>query len=434
MKQLSILICSTHTRAFTFLPTIMQQVISQYNALSLEQQAQVEILILTDNKSIMLGEKRNTMVDIAKGKYIVFVDDDDRLSDDYIISLLQATETNADVITFKASVSINGGSPKICYYTKNIKADYNTANAYYRLPNHICCVKKEVSLKSSFPNIKYGEDSAYSKLLAPHLKTQHYIDKVLYYYDWNENTTETQEHIAASRLKLKPIDPLVDVVILSDSKSAYYINLCKQTIESCIKGANGLPVNIIVIEQQPNVKHANAITIYLSDKFNYNKFANIGAAKGSAEWIMIANNDLIFQDGWLHNLLAANYPVVSPKCPNDPRQVSVQENETGIINGRNLSGWCFMMKREVWSRIGGFDEEFNGWFADDATLQQCLKIGIEPMLVANSHVKHLGSQTLLKLPAKEREDLCWGKLERFNEKYNQTKFIDNQNFLAWKRK
>lgn len=65
MIRLSVLICSTHTRRNTFLPKIMDQVFSQYEALPKERQDRVEILILADNKRMMLGEKRNVMVDMA---------------------------------------------------------------------------------------------------------------------------------------------------------------------------------------------------------------------------------------------------------------------------------------------------------------------------------------------------------------------------------
>ena len=135
------------------------------------------------------------MLNMAQGEYVAFADDDDVLEPDYLISLLKATETDADVITFKVSVSLNGEPAKICTYSKDYEADYNTETSYHRLPNHIMCVKKDLAMAVKYRPILYGEDADYSKRLKAHLKTEHAIDKVLYNYVWNVETTETQFHL-----------------------------------------------------------------------------------------------------------------------------------------------------------------------------------------------------------------------------------------------
>lgn len=433
--KLSVLIPSVHTRRSTFLPKALEMIYGQYEQLSPEQQAVVEILTLVDNKKMMLGAKRNTLIDIAQGEYIVFVDDDDRIEPDYLTQLLEAIEySGADCIAFLASVSINGGKPRICRYSKDFGKDYNTPTEYHRIPNHICCVKKSVSLKSSFPNIKYQEDAGYSKVLLPHISSEYKINKVLYHYDFNEQTTETQEHIAAQRIKKNPVPSVIDVVFLSRASNAQYRQMTQTAIDTCIRGANGLSVNCIVIEQEPNIIYDNAVTVYHDAPFRYNAFMNLGARQGTAPWIMFANNDLVFSDGFAHELIGANNPVVSPFEPNDPRHRQLDQNEKGYQNGRNLCGWCFMMKREVWAQIGGLDEDFKGWFADDAVIEQVRRIGIAPMLVKNAVVKHLGSKTLNALPQDERDELCWSQLELFNRKYNQNKFHDNPHYKAWQQR
>lgn len=429
MIDLSILVCSVHTRYQTFLPKIQEQLYTQLDKLAEADQQRVEIIVLVDNKQLMLGHKRNTMIDIAQGKYISFVDDDDRIADDYIATLLAATEKGTDSIVFTAMVSQNGEPAKPCYYSKDHKRDYNKSNAYYRIPNHICCIKREVSLKSSFPNILYGEDAGYGKVLLPFLKTEYKIDKVLYYYDYNADTTETQGW-KYNMSKQRPGKPIVDVIMLSKANKYRESLMTQQAIDSCIKGANGLPINIIVMEGGVGQYH-NATVVPKRGKFNYNGYANEGAAKGTAEWIMVANNDLEFTDGWLHNLLSADNPVVSPHEPTDTRQKDITDNTLGFEIGKHFSGWCFMIERKLWLEIGGFDTDVDFWCSDDAVVEQFRAAGVTPMLVKESIVRHKGSVTLHSRPEDEQNDLKWRNLFIFNTKYGKNKFADHPSYIAW---
>lgn len=429
MIDLSILVCSVHTRYNTFLPKLQDQLYTQLNALAEADQERVEIIVLTDNKQMMLGHKRNVMVEMAQGKYIVFVDDDDRIAADYIATLLKATEKDTDSIVFQAEVSLNGEPAKLCHYSKDFGVDYNKSNAYYRIPNHICCIKREVSLKSSFPNLLYGEDAGYGKLLLPHLKTEHKIDRVLYYYDYNAETTETQAW-RYNRTPPRKGTAIVDVVILSKADTFIDSLMTQKAIDSCLNGANGLPVNLIVIEGGIG-DYQGAETIYTREPFNYNEFANNGAKLGSAEWIMIANSDLIFHDGWLHQLIAADNDVVSPHEPNDPRQEGIIENTQGYQCGRHFSGWCFMVRRSLWDKMGGFDTDVDFWCSDDVVIEQAKALGVKPMVVKDSIVEHLGSATMKQQSDDWQDDHKWRNVYIFNTKYGKNKFADHTAYNVW---
>lgn len=431
--KLSILIPSVAERRNTFLPKSMNMLYGQLESLPIEDQKDVEIIYLIDNKTMMLGDKRNLMVDMAKGEYIAFVDCDDRISADYISSLLEGIKSGADSIVFLASVSLNGNPPRICRYSKDYPNDYNTANEYHRLPNHIPCIKREVSKKVSFPSLKRAEDAGYAKLLKPYLKTEHKIEKVLYYYDYNDMTTVAQEDIVEIRHKKASMgEAVVDVVFISNAKKVGK-GMTQEAIDTAIKGANGLNINCIVIESMPGVMYKNAMTYNPDKDFNYNYYLNFGARRGKAPWIMFCNNDLNFRNGWLHALIAADYPIVSPISVADFRQKGISENEKGWECGRNLSGWAFMMKRDLWNEIDGLDEDFDFWFADNSLIEQLKRLDLPPMLVPSSKVDHLGSQTFRTKSIDERNSLMWSKLDLFNKKYNQNLFNDHPKFIEWKK-
>lgn len=418
--KLSILVPSVSERRNTFLPKCLDMLYGQLESLPIEQQKTVEVLFLIDSKERMLGSKRNNLIDIAQGEYISFVDDDDRIEPDYISSLLTGIESNPDVITFLASVSLNGEPAKICHYSNKYAKDYNTNDTYHRLPNHICCVKKEIALKVPFLNIKNGEDSAYSKQLKANLRTQHEINRILYHYDYNEKTTVAQEdspYVVESR---KPA--ILDLVIISYAKNRQIQQMTQNAVNTAINGAKGIKINVIVVESQKNVKYNNAKTVYPDFAFNYNAYGNFGIKHGSAHYVMHANNDLLFKPGWLTELIKANHPLVSPKEPRDLRQRDVKVNETGNVTGRHLSGWCFMMERSLWEKIGGFDEAVNFYCSDDVVIEQCKVFDVQPMLVVNSIVQHLVSTTLKTTTPIERKVLTDDQVRIFNKKYNQNKF------------
>lgn len=432
MIDLSILICSTHTRWEGFGQAIQKQVWAQYQGLPEGYRDRIEIVMLTDNKKMMLGHKRNVMVDMAQGRYVQFIDDDDRIEPDMFRRVLDAIETHdVDVITFGVSVSISGGPTKVCRYSMTYTKDRDTDEGYERIPNHICVVRRDIALKASFPNLPHGEDSGYSKLLLPHLKTEHLIPEVLYHYDYDPESTETQQHLRAP-LRRRDGPALVDVIFLSDAKTTKLQGMTQNAIRTCVAGANSLPVNVIVMEQAPGLRYAHAETLPAHAEFNYNLFANAAASKGSAEWIMVANNDLVFDDGWLHQLLAVNHPVMSPKSPEDIRQAHITVPTEGEQTAVHFSGWCFMIRRELWNKIGGFDEDFSFWCADDSVIQQVLAEGVKPMLVPDSIVHHLGSVTLKTLKKAQTDEMTWKMADRFNRKYGKSLFVDNPEFQKWR--
>lgn len=194
--KLSILVCGVHSRI------VNGKAIELLNELNYQVEGieDVEILYLYDNKKRMLGTKRNDLVAIAAGDYITFIDDDDKISANYVSALVKAIdENNVDVINFIVDVSLNDGPYKPCHYSVANSFDFNTESGYFRLPNHIMCVKRELALQVKYKDILYGEDSDYSKRLYTLIKTELNLSETLYYYNYHQSTTETQQHLKYKR-------------------------------------------------------------------------------------------------------------------------------------------------------------------------------------------------------------------------------------------
>lgn len=129
-----------------------------------------------------IGTKRNKLLEQAKGDYIVFADDDDSLAYNYVEKILEAIESGPDCIGISGVITTNGKNEKPWHISKDYGHWYEANGVYYRTPNHISPVRRELALAAGFPEIQFGEDAEYSRRLLPMLKTEVKIPGILYYY------------------------------------------------------------------------------------------------------------------------------------------------------------------------------------------------------------------------------------------------------------
>jgi glycosyltransferase involved in cell wall biosynthesis len=192
MKLLSILIRTVPSRVDTFLPAIIKQLLPQ-----VEGRTDVELIYLGDNKVMPAGEKCNALMSIAKGKYVTFVDDDDRVAPNYVQRIIDGITFNPkampDVVCFNAEIRIDGSAPAPVFYSKNFGKDKNEPGKYLRIPNHLMCIRRDLAIQVGYKSINRGEDSDFAARLLPHLQVEHIIAETLYYYHFNSQTTETQK-------------------------------------------------------------------------------------------------------------------------------------------------------------------------------------------------------------------------------------------------
>lgn len=188
MIKLSILVPTVPSRLNFFYPRIMTQLLQQCVLYP-----QVEIIGLFDNKKRTVGEKRQDLLNIAKGEYLVFIDDDDRIADDYISSIMDALEKNpnTDCVVFDCICCIENGSLKqLCKYGIEFEyGDILDGLEWRGKPAHTMVYKSSIAKRHSFISSNFGEDVDWVKRACLEIKIQTRIDKVLYYYDCQANTT-----------------------------------------------------------------------------------------------------------------------------------------------------------------------------------------------------------------------------------------------------
>lgn len=146
----------------------------------------VQVIVLPNKGELTKGEYRNQLLDAAQGEYLSFVDADDRVSLDYIETLLTGISTGPDCISLRGEF-IHNGTPSGLFEHSMKYSKWETTDGpitYLRMPNHLNCIKSSIAKQIRFPHINHGEDHEYSKLLLPLLKTEYYTDKILYHYDY----------------------------------------------------------------------------------------------------------------------------------------------------------------------------------------------------------------------------------------------------------
>lgn len=145
-------------------------------------------IITDDSMDYNIGVKRNKLLQKAKGDYIVFCDDDDLVSFNYIDYIFRAIKDNPDCIAINGIITTNGQNERKWFISKEYGKWYTGPDGtYYRTPNHISPVKRELALQAGFPEISFGEDAEYSRRLLPLLNSEAVISEPLYHYDFWQN-------------------------------------------------------------------------------------------------------------------------------------------------------------------------------------------------------------------------------------------------------
>jgi hypothetical protein len=159
----------------------------------LEDQKEVEILVFIDNKRRSIGYKRESLVHIARGKFLAFVDDDDDVEDCYVSEAVKAIKENpgVDVITLKEYVIINDSPRYELTFQLGHPNPYQAVEMNFtRPPWHSCFWRREIAQKYHFNDSMYGEDWFWASQLNSEAKKSYHIDKFMRTYKFNEKVTE----------------------------------------------------------------------------------------------------------------------------------------------------------------------------------------------------------------------------------------------------
>lgn len=185
---LSILICTVEYRKpfFNRLMALLKPMIEGFD--------DVEIVYKSDFALMSIGEKRNYLVNDAKGEYSVFIDDDDLVDSQYLKYVMPILrEGKVDGVGFKGLIYHNNRLDREFIHKHGqefVNPDDKTP--YLRPLNHLNPVRTSIMKQISFLNISHGEDTNYATRLAESglIKETAFIDRCLYFYYHRSQKTE----------------------------------------------------------------------------------------------------------------------------------------------------------------------------------------------------------------------------------------------------
>jgi cellulose synthase/poly-beta-1,6-N-acetylglucosamine synthase-like glycosyltransferase len=181
---LSILIPTLTDRKKKF-DFICNKIQDQIQAKGLGQE--IEILFFEDNRKHSIGHKRNWLIEQAVGKYIMFVDDDDDVSYDFIEKIYEGLLTDPDCISLVGIITFSGNNPKQFIHSIKYNKYFEKDNVYFRPPNHLNPIRRDIAVKFPFKEINFAEDTDYAMRIcnAGLLKKEYEISKPYYYYKFD---------------------------------------------------------------------------------------------------------------------------------------------------------------------------------------------------------------------------------------------------------
>lgn len=181
---LSVLICTVESRN-TMFNNLLIELKKQTDGKS------IEIVYHLDNGEMIIGAKRNNLLQGAKGEYVCFIDDDDEIGSDYIKLIMDGLQHKPDCLSLRGIITWDGNTPELFEHSIKYKAYATTTNAikYERYPNHLNVIKTSIAKQFKFPEVNHGEDTDFANQLFKSglLKKEIYIDKILYHYKYIQN-------------------------------------------------------------------------------------------------------------------------------------------------------------------------------------------------------------------------------------------------------
>lgn len=224
---------------------------------------------------------------------------------------------------------------------------------------------------------------------------------------------------------------ILDVIILTDSSD---INMTQRTINTLHESEDNYRFNIYLLDSGVGYNKYYGVYEYIkpSIKFNYNAYLNIGFSYAKNAWVIISNDDVLYEHNWLTEIMKIHEerPDIESFSPKDPVLynkyfpnhfvgTNIKYYESHIVT-EFLQGWCIVIKKKALDRIIPLDEQFDMYYQDNDFSEMLIKHQIKHALVRYSIALHMNTLNVGTLTDKQIIKLKEDEI-KFRTKWNQLK-------------
>jgi len=189
-------------------------------------------------------------------------------------------------------------------------------------------------------------------------------------------------------------------------------------------------------------RHSNVKLILNRENRGFSGGCNQGIAASAGDWIVLLNNDTVVGPRWLATMIdhgeRAGAAMLGPRTNeiNGPQKVEKVDYDTRSLEGfdafaarwletyrdqvsehNRIVGFCMVVRREVFDRIGGLDSGYSiGNFEDDDFCIRTRLAGFRVLVCEDVLIHHFGSATFTGQRIDYRQTLDRNWL-RFKEKW-----------------
>lgn len=221
--------------------------------------------------------------------------------------------------------------------------------------------------------------------------------------------------------------PKISIIIPTKNNT----KILKRCIDSIAKKTNYKNFEIIVINNSSdldtiknNINSTPYNLISYTENFNFSKINNLAVKHSSGELLLFLNDDTkILDPNWLDELvgliLQKDVGIVGPKLLLSDgtiqhagmaflktgsgfhpfmRHAENSDSYHGFLNSMRdcsaVTGACLMIKKEIFNKIGGFDNQFDLYYGDADLCFKVIEIGYRIVYTPFTKLLHEGSLTI----------------------------------------